>query len=358
MDILKPTEFDLIPIKIPIAQNVVNFFTIFFIILFIRHLILSTHYHVNIKILFSFMVFYDSLMMVVELLIFCGLLEGYFKHETYFGSVIPCKVFLCLEKFSAMGSISIFYIITAERIIASVRYKTYEKEKHKLIYILVCIYQIIIISLVVYFSLLEDERNQGRNSFLIPCLRSYFNHTFMRFPVIVLLIGAIINAVLFCFLIYYNNNLYKKSNTKFCKNILSNKFQLSENLQFSKALLPCIITYLFAGVILGVLYFHLYAMRTNIVVSTQEQIIYELEVNQLSDFVFAVAYLIIYFITNIKLIRLKRFMSIKNNKVLPVARKRSYSISTNMKKYNKSVNDIYFEQFNKQLEAKRISKKK
>uniref|UniRef100_A0A0K0EUI6 G_PROTEIN_RECEP_F1_2 domain-containing protein n=1 Tax=Strongyloides venezuelensis TaxID=75913 RepID=A0A0K0EUI6_STRVS len=304
------------------------------------------------------MVFYDSLMMVADLLVFCGMLEGYLHHETYFGSVIPCKVFLCLEKFTAMSSISIFYIITVERIIASVRYKTYEKEKNKLVYILVCILQIMIISFVVYISLLKDEKNRGRNNLLIPCLRTYFNHTFMRFPVVALFMGAIVNAVLFCFLIYFNNKLYKKSNTKFSKNILSNKFQLSENLQFSKALLPCIITYMSAGVILGALYLHLYTMRTNIVVSTQEQIIYELEINQLSDFVYAVAYLIIYFITNIKLNKLKRFMSIKNNKVLPVARKRSYSVSSNIRRLNKSVNDIYFEQFNKQLEAKRISKKK
>uniref|UniRef100_A0A0N4ZQB8 G_PROTEIN_RECEP_F1_2 domain-containing protein n=1 Tax=Parastrongyloides trichosuri TaxID=131310 RepID=A0A0N4ZQB8_PARTI len=143
------TKYDIIPIKIPIIENVINLFGLIFVLFFMYTLVRTKKFHINIRILMMSLMIYFLAVIISRFLIFIALLEGKLLLSTNF-------VVTTIHKISVQCIGSIFPIFVTERIIASIRYKTYETENSKIFSIFVCLIQFLFITIYVYFSLYKD----------------------------------------------------------------------------------------------------------------------------------------------------------------------------------------------------------
>uniref|UniRef100_A0A0K0G564 G_PROTEIN_RECEP_F1_2 domain-containing protein n=1 Tax=Strongyloides venezuelensis TaxID=75913 RepID=A0A0K0G564_STRVS len=286
-------DFILIPIRVPIVEICGNAVSLIFIIIFFKHLIVSNHYHFNMRIFMMGLLSYSILIIIARFMIFLGLLEGKIFSSTNLGSEKYCMVSFFTLRIGSLGFNSIFYIITAERIIASLRYKT-----------------LTILTYIFYIT-------------------------------------NVLVSVAYIILIIVNNRLYKRSCSDSLDNLLSMKYQILENLQFLNALLPCIITYLIASIATTIIVFYYWSLlkRPN---RSREDIFYRIEIIQLSDIVFTISFIIIPLITNYKLNNLVKFSFKKRNKISPSKAISTGNINTIGKSTKHNENEVYFEQFKKQ----------
>uniref|UniRef100_A0A0K0EUI8 G_PROTEIN_RECEP_F1_2 domain-containing protein n=1 Tax=Strongyloides venezuelensis TaxID=75913 RepID=A0A0K0EUI8_STRVS len=339
-------DFTLIPIRVPIVEICGNAVSLIFIILFFKHLIVSNHYHLNIRIFMMGLLSYSILIIIARFMIFLGLLEGKIFSSTNLGSEKYCIVSFFTLRIGSLGFNSIFYIITAERIIASLRYKTYEKEKSVILCIGILSIQFLGIFMAIFVSVDRDLESQN-SQLLIPCLVQKISGNILTILIYIFYITNVLVSVAYIILIIFNNRLYKRSCSDFLDNLLSMKYQILENLQFLNALLPCIITYLIASIAttIIVLYYWSLLKKPN---RSREDIFYGIEIVQLSDIVFTISFIIIPLVTNYKLNNLVKFSFKKRNKISPSKTISTGHTNVNKKSTKDNENEIYFEQFKKQ----------
>uniref|UniRef100_A0A0N5BK98 G_PROTEIN_RECEP_F1_2 domain-containing protein n=1 Tax=Strongyloides papillosus TaxID=174720 RepID=A0A0N5BK98_STREA len=330
----------------PIVETVGNAISLIFLIIFFKHLIVSNHYHLNIRIFMIGFVIYPLFIIVARFLIFLGLLEGKIFSSTYLGSEKYCMVSFFTLKIGSLGFNSIFYTITAERIIASVRYKTYENEKSAILCIGILLVQYLGIFMTIFVSVDRTPESQN-NQLLIPCLVQKINGTAIVVLTYTFYVMNILFSVAYIILIIVNNRLYKRSSSNSLGNILSMKYQILENLQFLKALLPCIIIFLIATIVTTIIVLCYWSLikKPN---RSKEDIFSGIEISQLKDIVFTTSFILIPLITNHKLNKLVRFSRKKRNKILPSNSKCIGHINTIEKSTKLNENEVYFKQFKKQ----------
>uniref|UniRef100_A0A0N5CGG4 G_PROTEIN_RECEP_F1_2 domain-containing protein n=1 Tax=Strongyloides papillosus TaxID=174720 RepID=A0A0N5CGG4_STREA len=339
-------DFNLIPIRIPVVETCANVIAFVFVILFFKHLIISNHYHINIRIFMIGLLIYSLLIIVSRFMIFLGLLDGKIFSSTNLGSEKYCLVAFFTLRVGNLGLNSTFYILVGERIIASVRYKTYEKEKDAILCIGILLIQLSLIFTAVFVSV---DRGPERltHQLLIPCLVINIDGNLIVILAYTFFGLNILSSVAYIILIIVNRKLYKQSSSSSLSSFLSIKYQVLENLQFLKALLPCIITYLIATIITSIIVFY-FMNLTQKKNRSKEDIFFGLEILQLTDIVYSVSFIIIPLITNYKLNKLIRFSRKKKNKILPLKSKSIGNININGKSTKLNENEIYFEQFKKQ----------
>uniref|UniRef100_A0A0N5BK97 G_PROTEIN_RECEP_F1_2 domain-containing protein n=1 Tax=Strongyloides papillosus TaxID=174720 RepID=A0A0N5BK97_STREA len=339
-------DFTLIPIKVPIVEICGNVLALIFLILFFKHLIFQKHYHLNIRIFMIGLLIYSVFIIIARFLIFLGLMEGKFFLSTNLGSEKYCLVSFFTLRIGSLGYNSIFYIITAERIIASVRYKTYENEKSAILCIGVLLVQFLGIFMTIFVSVDRTPESQN-NQLLIPCLVQKITGKTLSVLTTTFYILNILCFLAYIILIIVNNRLYKWSSSNSLGNILSMKYQILENLQFLNAFLPCIITYLIASIATSIIVLYYWSLleKQN---RSREDIFYGIEIIQLSDIVSTISFIIIPLITNYKLDNLVRFSRKKGNKISPSKTKSTENMNVNGKLTKLNENEVYFEQFKKQ----------
>ncbi|CEF62811.1 7TM GPCR, serpentine receptor class ab (Srab) family-containing protein [Strongyloides ratti] len=345
-------EFTVLPIRIPIIENCTNFLGLIFIILFFKHLVNFKHYHINIRIMLITMLIYFIFIISSRFLIFLALLEGKILRSVTFGSQNICFFFFLIHRVGFLGYNSIFYIIVIERTIASIRYKTYENEKKKLLCItIVCLHSLTIF-VIMFFRLREFAKNNKEIN-RIPCLRRNVDNGFLNVISYVILIMTTISSLTFFILLIINKKLYIKSNLRFSKNILSTKYQILENLLFLKALLPCILNFLISSVLNGMLFIYIISELIKGINSLEKEI-YIVEMGQISDIIFSISFVTIPLTTYITFKRLKKMYLKKNNHNLYDVKKQK--VPKNNQIQPTTVNDIYFNQFNKQWDCQKPKK--
>uniref|UniRef100_A0A0K0EUI7 G_PROTEIN_RECEP_F1_2 domain-containing protein n=1 Tax=Strongyloides venezuelensis TaxID=75913 RepID=A0A0K0EUI7_STRVS len=339
-------DFTLIPIRVPIVEFFGNSIALIFIILFFKHLIVSNHYHLNIRIFMMGLLSYSVFIIIARFMIFLGLLEGKIFSSTNLGSETYCMASFFTLRLGSLGFNSVFCIITAERIIASIRYRTYENENSVISCIGVLSIQFLGIFIAIFVSVDRSQESQSSHLF-IPCLVLKINGTAIVILTYTFYMMNFLVSVAYIILIIVNNRLYKRSCSKSLDNHLSMKYQILENLQFLKAFLPCIIIFLIATIvnIMIVLYYGSLIKKPN---RSKEEIFSGIEILQLTDIVYTSSFIIMPLITNYKLNNLVRFSGKKGNKVSPLKTKFSENINTIGKSIILNENEVYFEQFKKQ----------
>uniref|UniRef100_A0A0K0EUL2 G-protein coupled receptors family 1 profile domain-containing protein n=1 Tax=Strongyloides venezuelensis TaxID=75913 RepID=A0A0K0EUL2_STRVS len=277
-------------------------------------------------------------------MILLGLLDGKIFSSTNLGSEKYCLVAFFTLRVGNLGFNSTFYILVGERIIASIKYKTYEKEKNAILCMGILLTQLSLIFAAVFVSV--DRGSESlTHQLLIPCLAIDIDGYVIVILAYTFFGLNIISSFAYIILIIVNRKLYKQSSSNSLSSFLSIKYQVLENLQFLKSLLPCIITYLIATIITSIIvfYFMSLAQKKN---RSKEDIFFGLEILQLTDIVYSVSFIIIPLITNYNLNKLMRFSRNKKNKILPS--KFTAHININGKSNKLNENEIYFEQFKNQ----------